>query len=183
LTVRQWDITAGLPPGIRYDFAHARLLLCHLPARRHLLHRLASGLNPGGILLTQDWSVTPAEQFVITAPTAEARQLLTRFQHTHYTVMGRHGSDRAWATTAHRAMHEAGLVEVCTVVHGRDEAGVWPGGGAGCRLVAAGLAQLRPELIAAGITAAELDHVRDLLDDPGLRLRGHLLYSTSGRKP
>jgi hypothetical protein len=97
--------------------------------------------------------------------------------------MGKHGSDRTWATTAHQAMVEEGLIDVETVVHGRDRAGLWRGGGAGCRLVAAGLAQLRPELIAAGMTSAELDEVRRLLADPAVVLRGHLLYGTSGHRP
>jgi hypothetical protein len=47
----------------------------------------------------------------------------------------------------------------------------------------AGIGQLREPLLAAGLNATDLDHVRALLADPSGVLHGHLLYSTSGRRP
>jgi hypothetical protein len=64
------------------------------------------------------------------------------------------------------------------VIHGR----YWTGGDPGCRLVAAAAAQLRPKLLAAGMSGPELDRLDALLAEPGLVLHGHPLYSTSGRR-
>jgi SAM-dependent methyltransferase len=178
LSVVEHDITAGSPPGTDYDLTHVRLLLNHLPQRRHILYRLITTLKPGGALLAQDWLPVPPEEFVIAAPSDEQADLVARFQRTHLTVLAKHGNDRTWAQRAHLAMLEDGLVDVETVTYGST----WPGGGPGCKFVATGLAQLRPELIAAGMTSADLDHVRDVLGDEGLVLRGHVLYSTSGRR-
>jgi SAM-dependent methyltransferase len=179
LSVMQHDVTTGSPLGVDYDLVHARMLLNHLPQRRHILHGLVATLRPGGVLLTQDALPTPPQEFVILAPTPQAASLIARFQQTHLSVLAKHGHDPAWSTQAHLAMLEEGLLDVQTFIHGET----WPGGGRGCQFMAAGLAQLRPELIAAGMTSAELDQVRDLLDDPGLLLRGHLLHSASGRRP
>jgi SAM-dependent methyltransferase len=178
LSVVQHDITTGSPPGADYDLAHVRLLLSHLPQRRHILYRLVTTLKPDGVLLTQDWMPATPEEFVLAAPGDEEAELITRFHRTHLRVSAKRGNDRSWAQRAHLAMLEEGLVDVETVTY----SSTWPGGGPGCRLMAAGLAQLRPQLIAAGMMPLDLDQVRDLLHDPGLVLRGHLLYSTSGRR-
>jgi SAM-dependent methyltransferase len=179
LAVMEHDITTGSPLGTDYDLVHVRLLLNHLPQRRHILHRLITMLTTGGILLTQDALPTSPEEYVILAPTPEDAALIARFQDTHLKVLAKHGNDRIWATQAHLALLEEGLVDVETVTY----SATWRGGGPGCQFVAAGLAQLRPELIAAGMTSADLDHVRNLFDNPGLLLRGHLLHSTSGHQP
>jgi SAM-dependent methyltransferase len=178
LSVVEHDITTGSPPGTDYDLAHVRMLLNHLPQRRHILYRLVTTLKTDGVLLTQDWLPAPPEELVLAAPGDEEAELMARFHRTYQAVLAKHGSDRTWAQRAHLAMLEEGLADVETVTYGST----WPGGGPGCKLMAAGLAQLRPQLIAAGMTPIDLDHVGDLLDDPGLVLRGPLLYSTSGRR-
>jgi SAM-dependent methyltransferase len=178
LTVLQHDITTG-PPGAGYDLVHARLLLNHLPRRRQVLHQLAEAVRPGGVLVTEDFWPTPPNEFVACALSVEDATLVRRYQLAHLQVLADHGNDRTWSRRALLAFLEEGLVDVHTTVHG----GTWRGGGPGCRLLIAGLGQLRDELIAAGLTLTELDHLRALFSDPSLVLHGHLLYSTSGRRP
>lgn len=178
LSVLRHDITSGTP-GEGYDLVHARLLLNHLPRRRNALHLMARALRPGGVLLTEDFWPTPPGDFVACAMSTDDAMLLRRYQLAHLQVLADHGNDRTWSRRALIAFLEEGLVDVDTTVTG----GTWRGGGPGCRLLIAGIGQLREPLLAAGLHAADLDRLRALLADPSVVLHGHLLYSTSGRRP
>jgi 2-polyprenyl-3-methyl-5-hydroxy-6-metoxy-1,4-benzoquinol methylase len=178
LSVMQHDVTTEQPLGTDWDLIHARLTLGHLPQRRAVLARLAQSLNPGGWLLVEDWDASRTDM-VLAAPTAAVNRLYTRFQQTlGAKVFAAAGTDRGWARRIHAAMLDEHLTDVDTTIQGR----AWPGGGAGCQLIAGTLGQVRDKLLAAGLAAHELDQVRVLLDDPRLVLAGHLLYSTSGRR-
>jgi 2-polyprenyl-3-methyl-5-hydroxy-6-metoxy-1,4-benzoquinol methylase len=177
LRVLQHDVVNDPIEGT-FDFVHARLLLNHLPARRVVLHKLASVLRPGGVLLTEDFSPEDVSVFVAYAPSAEDTELLQRYHVTHQDVLSSHRNTRTWSRLALGAMIEEGLTQVETVVYGRT----WHGGDAGCRLLAAGLEGTRTEFVAMGMTDAELDRVLELFTDPRVILRGHPLYSTSGRR-
>jgi SAM-dependent methyltransferase len=178
LSVLRHDITTGTP-GRGYDLVHARLLLNHLRQRRQVLHHLADALRPGGVLVTEDFWPMPAGDFVVCAPSPDDAAVLRRYHLAHLQVLEDHGNDRSWSRQALIAFMEEGLVDVRTTVSG----GSWRGGGPGCQLLIAGIGQLQDELVRAGLTLADLDHVRVLLNDPTLVLHGHLLYSTSGQRP
>jgi hypothetical protein len=75
-------------------------------------------------------------------------------------------------------MREAGLTDIRTTV----DAEYWIGGGTGCRLIATVIQEVRTPLLAAGLTAAELDELAELLTDPALVIHGHPLYYTSARR-
>ncbi|MBO0867632.1 MAG: methyltransferase domain-containing protein [Micromonosporaceae bacterium] len=181
LTVRRVDITDEEQLRVRvgggWDLIHARLVLGHLPSRSTVLARLAQLLAPGGVLLVEDWYRASGDP-VICAPSPEAAQAYRAF----HTVQGRcfqeAGTDPTWSRRAYRSMREIGLVDVQTVIHGT----AWPGGGTGCALIASSAAQLRPRLLAFGLTDEDLALLSELLNDPRLVLAGHLLYSTSGRR-
>jgi hypothetical protein len=59
----------------------------------------------------------------------------------------------------------------------------WRGGGAGCRLLRAGLPQLRTGLLAHGFTDDDLATTAAALTDPRVLLNGFLFGQTSGRSP
>jgi SAM-dependent methyltransferase len=172
-------VTDPLPEPGTFDFADARLVLNHLVERRKAFHNLVSALAPGGWLLTEDFSSHPPEVWVAHTPDRGDAALLRDYHAAQLAVLDAHGNDRTWATTAHGAMVEAGLINVQTIV--RSES--WRGGGPGCRLIAAGLAQVRVELIGLGMKPVDLDRVQELLRNPEVELHGHHLYSTSGQRP
>ena len=58
----------------------------------------------------------------------------------------------------------------------------WRGSGPGCRLMLAGLGQLRAECRARGWSEPDLDAVAEALLDPRVALNGHLVYPASGRR-
>ena len=178
LTVRPHDITSGEPLGA-FDLVHARLLLNHLPQRDAALRHLVGALKPGGVLLTEDFWPTPGEEIVARAPDPATAALLAVYQRAHSAVLTAHGNDRSWARRAHAEFHAAGLVDVGVRVHGSS----WPGGGPGCRLLLAGIGQLRDQYFDFGLSEQDLAEVAAALLDPRLALNGYLVYQTSGRRP
>ncbi|HEX6500339.1 MAG TPA: class I SAM-dependent methyltransferase [Micromonosporaceae bacterium] len=180
LEVVRHDLTCEDIPGGPYDLIHARLVLNHLPPRDEILRRLVGALAPGGVLVNEDWAADQVDQVVVAAPTPEAAALYTLYQRTvGAKVFAAAGTDRSWARRVHVAMLDEGLVNVSTVVH----ASYWQGGDTGGRMLAANIHQLRPRLIAAGMTSEQLDELLALLDDPRLVIHGFPLYSTAGWRP
>jgi SAM-dependent methyltransferase len=180
LTVLAHDLTGGDPlPAGPWDLIHARLVLSHIPQREVILRRLAAALAPGGVLLTEDWEAR-VTGVVVAAPGPEAAELYQRYQQTvSRDVFSAAGTDRTWARRAHTAMRQVGLVDVETTVSAR----FWIGGGAGCRLAATIMFQLKERLYDAGMTPGEIAELGSLMADPRTVIHGHPLYSTSGRRP
>jgi ubiquinone/menaquinone biosynthesis C-methylase UbiE len=176
LRVMLHDVATDPLPGGGWDVIHARLVLVHLPARREVLHRLAEALAPGGALLIEEWDTRPRD-VVLSAPVESAR-LYRRYLDTLVDrILVRHGSDNTWATRMHAAMLEEGL-DVDTVVASRS----WSGGTPGTLLIASNINHLRETFLANGWTADEIDALCTAVRDPGFVVRGHLLYSTMGRR-
>ncbi|WP_213450845.1 class I SAM-dependent methyltransferase [Rhizomonospora bruguierae] len=187
LTVRQHDLTAsafldGTDPSplepAGWDFVHARLTLGHLPQRRTILTRLADCLRPGGWLLVEDWDASRTDM-VLAAPDPASARLYGRFQEIlGARVFAASGTDRGWARRIHAAMLAERLVDVETTIQAQS----WAGGSPGSQLVGGTIRQLWDRLLAAGLTASELEQVQLLVQNPRLVLAGHPLFSTSGRR-
>lgn len=178
LTVLKHDIVNEPIPGT-FDLIHARLVLGHLPQQRELLTKLSKALKPGGVLLLEEWWSAANNNIVTHAPDAESAALFNTYSEAAERVFPTSGGALPWARRMHGAMLEDGLVDVNTDVH----AEAWVGGGPGCQLLKATMPQLRDKLLGVGLTDGILDRVGVLLDDPRLVLIGHLMCSTSGRKP
>ncbi len=169
-------LTCELPGHI--GLVHARLTLAHIPRRHEVLTRLIQTLRPGGMVLIEDWWAVLTDM-VMAAPNPGAALLYTRFQDTLGALFEAGGTDRNWAQQVHGALLRAGLEDVHTVIH----ATAWPGGSPAARMIQSTIDQAYSRLVAAGLEHQELAAVKALLDNPTFVLRGHLLFSTSGRKP
>jgi SAM-dependent methyltransferase len=178
VTVLRHDLVNEPVPEGPWDIIHGRLVLLHIAQREEILVRLAAALAPGGVLLLEEWE-TSFRKLVLAAPDRESAELLDFY---HEVLVDRilppRGNDSTWGSRVHSAMLDAGLTDVDTTITSRS----WPGGTAGALLVAANIAQLRDEFIAAGVTAEQLDEMCRLVTDPRLVLRGHFMYSTAGRR-
>jgi 2-polyprenyl-3-methyl-5-hydroxy-6-metoxy-1,4-benzoquinol methylase len=177
LEVRQHDIVTGGPLG-RFDLVHARLLLGHLPGRAAALERMVEALAPGGVLVTGDFTVAPGA-FVMSAPDEKTADVLSRYLTAHVRTLTAHGYDNNWSHRAPAAFEAAGLTEV----HFRSYATSWRGGGPGCRLLRAGIAQLGVALVGHGFTEQDVSATAAALDDPRVLLNGFLFAQTCGRAP
>lgn len=176
--VLRHDLVEDPVPAGPWDIIHARLVLLHIPQRHDVLRRLAAALAPGGALIIEEWETTFGK-IVLDAPTPAAADLVERYHRLLIDeIMPTKGNDPTWAGQVLAAMRAQGLTDVDTLVHARS----WPGGTAGALLVAANIAQLRAEFIDAGLSAADQAEIARLVSDPRLVVRGHLTYSTVGRR-
>jgi SAM-dependent methyltransferase len=176
--VLRHDLTTEPVPEPPWDLIHARLVLAHLPEPAEILRRLAEALAPGGVLLVEEW-LSAYPDVVLAAPDAAAAELVERYQRiVADQLLPANGADPSWAGRAHAAMIAAGLAGVHTEIR----AGSWAGGTAGARLIAVNVEQVGAGLRAAGLTETDLDRLRALAGDPRLVIRGHLTYSTIGRR-
>ncbi|KWV31280.1 class I SAM-dependent methyltransferase [Micromonospora rifamycinica] len=177
LVVRRHDIVADEPP-VGFDLVHARLLLGHLPRREEALRRMTTALRPGGDLLIGEFALAPGS-FVRYAPDEATTGLLSRYLAAHVAALVASGMDLDWAHRAPAAFAEAGL----TGVRSRTQAESWHGGGPGCRLLRAGIPQLRGALVRQGLTDAELTATVEAFGDPRVVVNGFHFVQVSGRVP
>jgi SAM-dependent methyltransferase len=177
VTVLAHDIVTNPVPG-RFDVIHARLVLAHLPERHRVLRTLAGALTPGGALVVEEFDAS-WDRSVLYAPDPDAERLFAAYHRALLTVLRAAGADPGWGRRVHHAMRQAGLATVDTEMWSR----AWQGGQAGCRLPHAAAGQLRDRLLAAGISAADLDRLRALCLDPRLLVQGNTAVSTIGRTP
>jgi SAM-dependent methyltransferase len=179
ITVVQHDLTGDDPlPAGPFDLVHTRLVLQHLPTRGQILARLIALLRPGGLLVEEAWCPTRLNP-VVEAPDQDSKHLYERFVMASGRVFDGAGTDPTWARRVNTAMVAGGLINVYTVIHGS----YWRGGDIGARMVAGTIPQMTAGLMANGLPEADIDAVRQLLDDPRLLVHSHLLYSTAGYLP
>jgi SAM-dependent methyltransferase len=180
LTIVHHDLHAGLPVEAAgpFQLIHARLVLVHLVNRLQLLPELVSRLAPGGWLVIGEFVAHPMR--VQAAAREEDTALYLRVLDAFIDVLvTRHGADIGWGHQVHQAMRTAGLHNVDTIEHVES----WTGGQPGNQLHVANISQLRPRLVDAGLTEADLDAFLGLLDDPAFAAPSWPFVLTRGQKP
>jgi SAM-dependent methyltransferase len=180
LSIAALNLATDPLPGDSVDLIHTRLCLGHLPARKEIVARLVEHLNPGGVLVVEEFASTVGVGGVFRAPSQELDNLYTRFMAKRAEIFFASGTDRTWGgRQAHEHLIRCGLVGVETEVH----ASVWRGGSPGSRHAMGTLVQFAPKLLASGeFTEAEIGRLTALLDDPEFEVLGNPLASTVGYK-
>lgn len=178
VTALTGDVGTVALPDDHFDLIHARLVLLHLPERELVLRRLVAALKPGGTLVISDWGDRPGARMLRT-PYPAAIAAFEAYQSAVAEILQFDGADLGWARRVPVVMRAAGLVEVGAVVHNR----LWTGGTAGCRLHINESHRLHDRLLARGVTDPQLELLRAALADPRTLAYGHLLYTSTGRKP
>ncbi|MEU4244052.1 methyltransferase domain-containing protein [Actinoplanes sp. NPDC026619] len=177
VTVIQHNIVTDPLPAGQFDGIHARAVLQHLPERHEVLARLAGALKPGGVVVIEEmeagWS-----RSVLSTPDERLHEITAHYEAALQQVLRTAGNDPTWCRSVFTAMEKLGLDEVDT----QSWQGAWRGGTGAALLASAGSTEQRERLIAAGMTAEELDLLAALGMDPRVVLRGILVLSTVGRK-
>lgn len=168
--------TVDLPAG-EYDLIHARLVLMHLPERADLIKHLAGLLRPGGRLVLSDWDCTWRPMLI--AATPDVQDAFDAFQDHLARFAEAHGVDAAWARTTPLDMQAAGLTEVTAVAYTQ----LFRGGEPGLMLHASNSRQRQDALLAAGMTAAQLQTLRAGMQDPATAGYAYLMFTTVGQRP
>jgi len=178
VTVHTADIrTVPLPPD-HYDLVHARLVELHLAEREAVLHRLMTALKPGRPLVISDWDAT-WQDWLLHTPTQAGADAFHAFQNGLRAILEESGADVSWARRVPLVMRKAGLVDIDTVMHNR----LWKGGSAGCLLHVTNAEQLRDQLLERGVTAEQLEQLREAMHHLDTWAYSYLMYSTVGFRP
>jgi len=178
ITVRQGDVRTIDLPEAHYDLIHTRLLLLHLAEREMVLDRLVAALKPGGVLVVSDWDAQ-WRHWLLHAPSHEAAEAFEAFQTGLLAELEAHGADLGWARRAPLAMRAAGLVDIRATVHNQ----LWSGGEPGCLLHVSNASQLHDPLLARGVTAAQLELLREAMHDQATLAYCYGMYTTVGYRP
>ncbi|MFE3203525.1 class I SAM-dependent methyltransferase [Embleya sp. NPDC055664] len=169
--------TDTLPPR-PFLGIHGRLVLLHIPERREILTRLVEALEPGGVLVLEDWFCPTAPRVLNCADSTDAK-IFTEVVEGILAVLRNRGADLEWAASTHEAFAEAGLTGIRAVRTEPDCAGPGPAH----RLYACNARQLRPQLLALGVADELLDRFQEIVLQPDLVTTGWRLISTVGTKP
>jgi SAM-dependent methyltransferase len=175
--IYQHDIRDGLPVGGPFNIIYSRLVMVHLPERYDVLSMLVEALDPGGWLVLGDFGDTTMP--VYHSPSDSDTDLYLRVIHGVQRVLEGHGVDMAWADDTYTAMRQAGLRNVHAVEHAES----WPGGSNGCRMHQSNTMQTQAGLLKHGLTVADLEDFRALMDDPGFAARSYRFVCTRGQRP
>lgn len=178
VTAHRHDINDGPPVDGPFDLIHARLVLLHLPRRAAILEELVDALAPGGWLVIEDFSA----RLPRTIPTDGPRDvdIFDRLIEIGHGVVGRAaGQSLTWAQEVAGRMEGLGLEDIQCRKHSQ----IVTGSDLSARYLLNLAAQIRPQLLAAGMTAPELDRCEEVLMDPRFRAWFYQLVSTRGRAP
>jgi ubiquinone/menaquinone biosynthesis C-methylase UbiE len=176
LHVVRHDIVCDPLPEAKFDLAHARLVLIHIPERAAVLEKMLAALKPGGWLVIEDFdsvSVPPdltANPHEIRVETAEAQR----------TFMIRGGVDPRFGRSLYGRFKGLGLVDVST--EGRVM--MWDRANGGADLMRINFEQIGPKAVEAGLlSAAQLAADLTRLDDENLVTPSPIMWTALGRRP
>lgn len=178
VTVHRHDINDGLPVAGPYDLIHARLVLLGLPRRAAVLEELIDALAPGGWLVIGEFSARLPRSIPTDAP--RDGDLFDRLMEISHGAV-RHESSRslAWAQEVADHLEDRGLGEI----QRRKHSPIVTGSDLSARYLLNSAAQIRPQLIAAGMTPEELNRCDEILMDPRFRAWFYQFVTTRGRAP
>ncbi|MGC0416420.1 class I SAM-dependent methyltransferase [Embleya sp. AB8] len=169
--------TDELPPR-PYLGIHGRLVLLHIAERREILPRLVDALEPGGVLVLEDW-YCPEPPRVLSCADPADEKIFTEVVAGILGVLRGRGADLEWAAATKDAFTEVGLTDVRVTRTDADCAGP----GLAHRLYACNARQLRGRLAESGLTDEVLDRFQQIALQPDLVTTGWRLIATVGTKP
>jgi SAM-dependent methyltransferase len=178
LVVRTHNVMTDDLPDAEFDVVHMRLLLAWLDDPARALRRLVAAVKPGGALIAEEMD------FVSVVPDphmdAGAAAALRRVAAAHDAVLAaRHAFDPYFGRRLPGELADAGLAGVRC----EGRAAMWRGGEAGGAIWRLTLVQLRDEIVADGLaSAADVDHVIALGDDPSFSALSPLTIAAWGRR-
>jgi SAM-dependent methyltransferase len=176
LEARRHDLVADELPAGRWDLVHERLVLQHVPARLEVLDRIVAALAPGGWIVLEDFDTAEVRTTDRDGPDHE---LIARVAVAFNGLLAARGGASSFAANVRRELMRRDLVDTGSSGH----VSIAAGGTGFARAIAANTTQVRDQLEASGLTAAELDHFLEVLGRPDTLVGSPVLISTWGRKP
>jgi SAM-dependent methyltransferase len=181
LEVRQHDIQADPLPRDRFDLAHARAFLMHLPARQQALDRMLASVRPGGWVVIEepDFSGAMVPALVrYTDPPLTDVGLWERVSRGVQASLVAAGADVGFGARLPRVLAEAGLEHVGAELHAPLHRGSKQDL---CRL---SIQRLRPRLVGSGMVSdEEVERILALTAQPWFEHLPFVMVSAWGHRP
>jgi SAM-dependent methyltransferase len=178
IEMRRHDIVADDLEPDAFDLAHERLVLQHLPERRHALERMIGAVKPGGWLLIEDFD----RGWLPLTPRCEPADaaLFTKVMDAFGQVLVEADVDVDLGRRLCALLREQGLSDVRVEAHAQ----IWTGGSSGSRLHRANIDQLQDRVADVGhLTGREFQRFYELIEDPAFSANSYMLVSARGRRP
>jgi SAM-dependent methyltransferase len=164
-----------LPEG-KFDLAHARLVLLHIPERAAVLEKMIAALKPGGRLVIEDFDTVS----VLPDAGANPREARIETAEAIRTFLIRGGVDARLGRSLYGRFKGLGLVDVSA--EGRVL--MWDRVNGGADLMRINFEQLGGKVVAAGLLRAEqLQADLERLDEPDFVMPSPIMWTAIGRKP
>ncbi|WP_026197691.1 class I SAM-dependent methyltransferase [Sciscionella marina] len=175
LEVRRHDLATESLPRERFDLAHCRLVLAHLPERGRALGEMVAAVRPGG------WVVVEEMDFVSVAadPAHEHAGAFMRTMAAHDEVLQGHGMDLHYGRSLFSELRSCGLGEVTAQGHSR----ICSGATTAARTWQLTFDQLGAEMLEAGLARADFDVARRMCDEPEFSFLSQTVVAACGRRP
>jgi len=176
LQVVRHDAARDALPETKYDLAHARLVLLHIPERAAVLEKMVAALKPGGWLVIEDFDTTSV--LPDAAANEQERRVETAEALRSYMIRG--GVDARFGRSLYGRFAGLGLVDVS--MEGRVM--MWDRANGGADLMRINFEQVGEKVVAAGLLSAEQLRA-DLrrLADPEFVTPSPIMWTAIGRKP
>jgi SAM-dependent methyltransferase len=178
LEVLEHDVMVDELPPESFDLVHMRLLLAWLPESAEALRRLVPAVKPGGLVVAEEMD------FISVAADprlgeADGELFVRAVEASNAVLADVSGFDCAYGRRLAGELAAAGLVD-CGC---EGRATMWRGGEAGGRVWRLTFEQLREPIVASGrVSAAELDRVLGLCEDPALSFLSQVTVAAWGRR-
>jgi SAM-dependent methyltransferase len=173
--VRHDAVRDAFPEG-RFDLAHARLVLLHIPERAAVLAKMVAALKPGGWLVIEDFDTSS----VLPDAAANPREMRIETAEALRVFMIRGGVDARFGRSLYGRFTGLGLKQIST--EGRVM--MWDRANGGVDLMRINFEQLGEKVIAAGLLSADqLQADLQRLDDPDFVTPSPIMWAAIGRKP
>jgi SAM-dependent methyltransferase len=169
LEVQRRDVVVEGLPGDSYDLVHARMLLMHLPTREKFVEEMAGVVRPGGWVVVEDMDIYPLPVLAEGAFGEIWGCVIRAFEAAGATAtMGRQLAP---------LFDRAGLDDVEPIC----EVPVFRGNSHWADMIMMSVKQIRPLLIASGVTEDQMADMGRDFDDPARWFSGFAFYSVRGR--
>ena len=175
LHVVRHDAVRDALPAEKFDLAHARLVLLHIPERAAVLEKMVAALKPGGWLVVEDFDAAS----VLPEPGVNEQERRIETAEALRAYMIRGGVDPRFGRSLYGRFKALGLTDVSAEGH----VTMWDGANGGADLMRINFDQIGEKVVAAGLlSAAQLAADRRRLDEAGFVTPSPVMWATRGRK-
>lgn len=176
LEVRQHDIRSEGLPKEKFDLAHARLVLIHLPDRRVALRRMIDALKPGGWIVVEEFDALT----FLPDPGVSPGEVKLRVRQAFDEVLTARGVDLYCGRLLAHELKANGLVQIGV----EATASLWGGKSSGTRLTTLNFEEMREPMIGCGlITQEEFEADLKRIDEEDFLMPSPIMWTAWGRKP